>query len=587
MAARVQLKWISRTETNFVMTSSPTDITEDSETVTQEDSVPGREAAGATPEAGVPQPTRQSLKSASAASGSESAISAANVRRARYRRPPAWASRLVALVRRCRRWFRFGLRQWLHQHRHELTGYAISASTLCLIALILAGVVLPRATVDRFVDSFIGVAEESRKDNLEQQLEVTIEPEDLVMGEVDSNLKQLLSDFDDGTQQEELHSVEREDPTTDLVPTDSEMMHFLKAGELGGRSEAGRNASLKKYGGTQQSEKAVMSGLRWLQQRQQKDGSWNFRKVGPQAAAGRFDRTEVGSTSLALLCFLGAGHTHRSEGPYQQTVQRGLQFIVSQAEDVQGTADLRGEAQGNSGMYVQGLATICIAEAYGLERRDEELEELTQRAAAFIERSQDPIGGGWRYEPREEGDTSVVGWQVMALQSARTGRVRVSSKTFHNVREFLRSVSGDDRGSTYKYRPDDERARNSMTAVGLLCRLYLGWPPDFETMQAGVARLAAAGPSPTNLYYNYYATQVLHHTGGERWRKWNEKMREQLIRTQIQKGPAAGSWAPTDSHGRTGGQLYQTALSILTLEVYYRHLPMYQRLKHDPVVVLD
>jgi hypothetical protein len=32
-----------------------------------------------------------------------------------------------------------------------------------------------------------------------------------------------------------------------------------------------------------------------------------------------------------------------------------------------------------------------------------------------------------------------------------------------------------------------------------------------------------------------------------------------------------------DEHGSSGGRLMQTSLSLLTLEVYYRHLPLYYR----------
>jgi hypothetical protein len=79
------------------------------------------------------------------------------------------------------------------------------------------------------------------------------------------------------------------------------------------------------------------------------------------------------------------------------------------------------------------------------------------------------------------------------------------------------------------------------------------------------------------MYFNYYATQVLHHWGGEVWTKWNEVMREQLVRTQVHEGHAAGSWAPADAHGGQGGRLYMTCMCIMTLEVYYRHLPLYHR----------
>ena len=175
----------------------------------------------------------------------------------------------------------------------------------------------------------------------------------------------------------------------------------------------------------------------------------------------------------------------------------------------------------------------------------------------------------------------------MALRSAKAGRIPASSKTLRFAREFLRSVQTDDDGAFYAYTPGGGR-KDSMTAVGLLCRMYLGWKKDNAALEKGVQHLAAIGPSRNDIYFNYYATQVLHHWGGDLWKQWNQKMREQLVRTQITEGPAAGSWPVTDPHAATAGQLYQTALSILTLEVYYRHLPLYRKLEevpNDPTVV--
>jgi hypothetical protein len=123
-----------------------------------------------------------------------------------------------------------------------------------------------------------------------------------------------------------------------------------------------------------------------------------------------------------------------------------------------------------------------------------------------------------------------------------------------------------------------------MTAVGLLCRQYLGWSPRNEGLLNGASRIKKMPPGATgNMYYYYYATQVMHHMGNEHWDFWNPKMRDLLIKTQDNgstpnRGTQKGSWDPKgDGHGAAGGRVMITSLSLLTLEVYYRHLPLYRR----------
>lgn len=83
-----------------------------------------------------------------------------------------------------------------------------------------------------------------------------------------------------------------------------------------------------------------------------------------------------------------------------------------------------------------------------------------------------------------------------------------------------------------------------------------------------------------NVYYWYYATQVLHNVPGPEWDKWNRQMRRVLIESQSKEGCAAGSWDPgkpyKDAWADAGGRLMLTSLSALTLEVYYRYLPLYK-----------
>ncbi len=79
-----------------------------------------------------------------------------------------------------------------------------------------------------------------------------------------------------------------------------------------------------------------------------------------------------------------------------------------------------------------------------------------------------------------------------------------------------------------------------------------------------------------HMYFNYYASQALYHTGGKGWERWNSRMREYLVNSQATAGHEAGSWYFQDQHGQVGGRLYTTAMAVMILEVYYRFLPLYE-----------
>ena len=85
-------------------------------------------------------------------------------------------------------------------------------------------------------------------------------------------------------------------------------------------------------------------------------------------------------------------------------------------------------------------------------------------------------------------------------------------------------------------------------------------------------------------------TQVVHFADGPEWKDWNEGpmkdgkrtggMRDWLVSLQDLKAgtPNHGSWDPDGAIiGGACGRVGTTALSLLTLEVYYRHLPLYKR----------
>jgi hypothetical protein len=344
-------------------------------------------------------------------------------------------------------------------------------------------------------------------------------------------------------------------------------------------SGATRERMVQEGGGSAASEAAVARGLKWLALHQGPGGNWSLDKYMTHArvsldsnrffndnSTGTGANNDTAATAFGLLPFFGAGITHKPTGKpkddqYVKTVQRGMNFLLnSQNRD--------GSFPG--GMYAHGLATIAVCECYGLTA-DPKLKVPAQAAIRYIVSAQDPVGGGWRYQPRAGGDTSVVGWQVMALKSAQMSGLNVPPITLKLAEKWVDSCESSDGGFGYV----GPQATPTMTAVGVLCRMYLGTPRRNPMLRRGVDYLKNTPPgSGAGMYYNYYATQVFHHMGGDYWDFWNKGpkgkngMRDVLLGRQEKNG----SWA-----GSQGGRIMGTSLSLLTLEVYYRHLPLYQR----------
>ncbi len=337
-------------------------------------------------------------------------------------------------------------------------------------------------------------------------------------------------------------------------------------GGLGLRTTSARKRNAIANGATRKSEEAVERALRWLVRNQRPDGGWDF-------GAGRANTMVVngrnGATGLALLAFLGAGHTHK-EGKHRYAVQRGIEYLKQRMKragnGIKATARLT-DSYGN--YYSHGLCTIALCEAYAMSR-DEKLRIPAQQLINEIVDAQDPRGGGWRYTRRASGDTSVLGWQLMALKSGQMAYLAVPQKAFDGAAEYLDSVQMD-YGSAYGYLSPGSRA--STSAVGLLSRMYLGWGRDHQGIEMGAARMGKLGPDPNDIYFSYYATQVLHHYGGPKWETWNVVMRDGLVNRQQRGGANDGSWQFRSPHNST--PIYCTCMATMILEVYYRHMPLY------------
>jgi hypothetical protein len=235
--------------------------------------------------------------------------------------------------------------------------------------------------------------------------------------------------------------------------------------------------------------------------------------------------------------------------------------------------------------------------------QDPALREPARKAIEFICNTQHATRGGWRYSLGPDGrstesDTSVTGWQLMALKSAQMAGLEVPPEVLERIDNWLGAAAARGAEGQYVYNPhaaDTTEQRHgrepslAMTAEAMLMRVYLGSPRDDPQLVAGADHLIRNLPelgSPRrplrNCYYWYYAAQAMRQMGGDHWEIWNERMKGLLRSTQVERGPLAGSWHPLlpveDRWGAAGGRLYVTTLHVLMLEVYYRHLPLFEEL---------
>ena len=352
-----------------------------------------------------------------------------------------------------------------------------------------------------------------------------------------------------------------------LVGTQPEESPPMQPGGLTGRIGANRAKLVEEWGGTKESEEAVARGLNWLADQQNADGRWKLDGKFPDPGTAANDSA---ATALGLLPFLGCGKTHRSgkDEPYAAVVDKGLSFLVSKQNKKTGTFFADG--------YTNALCTMSLCEAYALSK-DPALKKPAQMALYHLVDAQHN-GGGWRYQPGQAGDTSVTGCCVMALKAGAMAELDVPAATFRKSINYFDGVLD---GQTEGYGYIGPQPTPTMTAVALLCRQHLqSWGPQNLRLIKGIDNFLKPNPpklAVRDCYYDYYATQVMHHFGGAGWTAWNEKMRDMLIKRQetADNPQVKGSWSPQgDTWGRAGGRLTVTSLNLLTLEVYYRHVSL-------------
>jgi hypothetical protein len=356
---------------------------------------------------------------------------------------------------------------------------------------------------------------------------------------------------------------------------------------LGSRRRIGRPSSST-------SQRAVDAGLDWLKRHQDEKGYWSAADFGQCCATNRCDGEgdsmhDVGVTGLALLAFLGAGHSPNA-GKYQAVVKKGLKYLVDHQD---GETGCFGEANSHQTfLYDHAIASLAVTEGYGLSKWPI-LKEPAQKGVRFIQQARNPYKA-WRYAYPPDGtnDVSVTGWMVMALKSAEDFGLMIDPSAIDGARAFLEEMTDPQSYRTgylarggYSAREGGlaerwpETETEAMTAVAMLCRVFTG--EDTATspaLRGGADLLRKQLPTwdekagTIDYYYWYYGSYAMYQMAGRDWDTWQPRMLDAVVKTQRNDGCEKGSWDPQfDPWGHRGGRVYATAIMTLCLEVYYRY----------------
>ncbi|MHC4917510.1 MAG: prenyltransferase/squalene oxidase repeat-containing protein, partial [Planctomycetota bacterium] len=359
------------------------------------------------------------------------------------------------------------------------------------------------------------------------------------------------------------------------------------AGCFGYRDGGGRKRAVKRFGGSPATESAVEAALRWLKRHQESDGHWDNLKYCEGNVNGLGKGGDTGVTALAMLAFLGAGHTSKA-GRFKDNVARAANFLVTKQKADGTISDDRPGSHSLS--YSHAIGTLALAELYGMTR-DEKFRAPAQRAVDRVLAWQNNYSG-WRYQPKDgQVDISVTGWMVMALKSAKIAGLKIDATGFQGAIKWLDTNTNGKTGHI-GYRGRGKQRWQAAVSVCMLSKLLMGYPRTDEMLKKQSELLLTDLPDWNkmagkdqghSMYYWYYGTLAMFQIGGDGWKKWNVQMKRALLQNQCKGGPMDGSvndkdgsWDPVSwlrVYG--GGRVYTTAINALSLEVYYRYLPLY------------
>jgi hypothetical protein len=354
----------------------------------------------------------------------------------------------------------------------------------------------------------------------------------------------------------------------------------------GSRTTGAKGAALGKYGGSGAGQVAVLRALRWLAKNQNSDGSW------------RNDKPAM--TSLALLAYLAYGATPAHE-EFGTVVESALRFLTG-AQEPSGRFIGRDKHD-----YTHPIAAYALSEAYGMTKNPT-VKEAAVKALRIVVKGQNASGGfDYNLKPSDRDDTSYMAWCVQAMKAAKMAELAYDVEGLDDamkkaVRGFQKNYGEKDGYGGFGY--TSSSATHGLSGAGILCMQFLGqakakevrnslpqiqknFPFDWQNPKGG---------SP--VYYWYYNTQACFQEGGAVWDSWNKQFQMPLANVQKVIGKEAsgyvdhkgqpqaiGSWTSPGKSEHTGGngEVMDTILCTLMLEVYYRYLPTFREVPAEEI----
>ena len=340
-------------------------------------------------------------------------------------------------------------------------------------------------------------------------------------------------------------------------------------------------------------EESVDRGLGWLASQQAADGSFPTEPAAQPAV-----------TSLCVLAFLSRGH-QPGLGPYGTQIERAIDFVLGcQRED--GIFSFQAftnnvhvdMAATHTAVYNHAISGLMLGEVFGhvTGRRMEGVKQGMTKALQFTRRLQArpkayaADRGGWRYlhlrmdHFAADSDLSVTAWQILFLRSARNAEFNVPQEQIDEAMEFVHRCWNEKKG-VFNYAlegPGDVRSSRGMMGAGILCLSLAGQHQTPAALAAGNWLLAhpyrrfgeLIGVDDNFFYSTYYCSQAAAQLGGTYWKGIYGPLVDALLTAQH----ADGSWPPEPQAGLARfGNVYTTAMAVLSLTPPYQLLPVYQR----------